>query len=314
MSKEAHVIEPTATPPRDRTHPPSVAGRRRGLGTGVLPWRFLVAAVVGVSPLPAAAQETADYFKKNCANCHYIGGGRNVGPDLKDIAKVIDLKGRDWVVGFIRAPESFLASDDYARKLLADFNNIRMNVPADLTVERAESLVNLIEEEAKKERSAFAKGETRLPKGPFSEDQIAEGRDYFVGLKAFANRGAACISCHSVEGVSPFGGGRLGPDLTLAFNKYRGREGLLGWLSSPPTPTMQPIYKNHALAEDEIIALIAYLENAREGREEASVARLNFFLLGLGGAAAGLVLFDYLWRRRFRAVRRTLVHPEREAA
>ena len=325
MRKEVYVTDQASTdvrqPPFEvlrsplcgQAPPRTFAGRRHRLRT-TAGWRFLLAVLAGAAPLPAAGQETADYFKKSCANCHYIGGGRHVGPDLKDIDKLLELKGREWVVNFIRAPEPFLAGDDYARKLLADYSNIRMTVPADLTAERAESLLKLVLEEAKKERSTFARGESRLPKGPFTESQIADGRDHFQGLKSFQQGGVACVSCHTVEGVA-FGGGRLGPDLTPAFNKYRGREGLLGWLSSPPTPTMQPIYKNHPFAEQEIVALIAYLENAREGREEAGVARLNFFLLGLGGAAGGLVVFDYLWRRRFRSVRRVLVHPEeREAA
>ena len=32
-------------------------------------------------------QETAQYFRQNCASCHTIGGGRLTGPDLKDVTK-----------------------------------------------------------------------------------------------------------------------------------------------------------------------------------------------------------------------------------
>lgn len=258
---------------------------------------------------PALSQETADYFQRNCANCHYIGGGKRVGPDLKDIQQSLQLRGRDWVLNMIRNPKGMIASDDYARKMFEEYNRVEMFVPPDMTPEKAEALLRLIEEEAKKKQSMFARGETKLP-AQFSETQIAEGRDYFLGLKRFARGGPACLGCHSVQGASVLGGGALGPDLTQVFNKLKGREGLLGWLMSPPTPTMQPIYKPHPLEENERIVLIAYLESTRDRQSQDTVGRLNFFLLGLAGTAGGLVLFDFLWKRRFRGVRRLLVHGE----
>ena len=41
------------------------------------------AVIAAVSPV-ASAQDTPDYFRQNCMNCHTIGGGRLTGPDLKD--------------------------------------------------------------------------------------------------------------------------------------------------------------------------------------------------------------------------------------
>jgi mono/diheme cytochrome c family protein len=34
-----------------------------------------------------SAQDTPDYYRQNCMNCHTIGGGRLTGPDLKDVTK-----------------------------------------------------------------------------------------------------------------------------------------------------------------------------------------------------------------------------------
>ncbi len=45
-------------------------------------------------------------------------------------------------------------------------------------------------------------------------------------------------------------------------------------------------------------------------READAVPLLNFFLIGLGGAVAGLVTFGTVWRGRFRSVRRALVRGE----
>ncbi len=279
------------------------------------PGRLLVGLLaslgwVGMGVAPAAAQETADYFKRTCANCHTIGGGRLVGPDLKNVH---ERKEREWLVRFMLNAKAVIDSgDSYAQQLFQDSRNVLMPVTPDLTAERAESILKLIEAESKLERSQFASGATQIPDRPFTEDEIEQGRQLFIGRTPFGQGGAACLSCHAVQGVSILGGGMLGPDLTLVFNKLQGRKGLAAWLSSPPTPTMQPVFRNHPLANEEIVLLVAYLEQAKEGREELSVARLNFFLLGLTGTAGGFVLFDYLWKRRLRTVRRELVHGTAE--
>src|SRR3989337_709452 len=46
------------------------------------------------------------------------------------------------------------------------------------------------------------------------------GRALFTGARRLENGGPACMSCHSVAGLGALGGGALGPDLTLAYNKY----------------------------------------------------------------------------------------------
>lgn len=271
---------------------------------------FICALCVNLTPSLAGAQETPEaYFKNKCANCHYIGGGKLIGPDLKDIHNTLKLKGPDWLVSFIRNPKGMVASDDYARKLWEDYNRVDMIVPDNMSDEWAKALLDLIDKESKKANSQFARAQSKLP-AQFSDQQVEEGRELFVGLRSFANDGPSCLSCHAVQGISAIGGGRLGPDLTQILNKLKGREGLFGWLSSPPTATMQPIFKQHPLDESERIALVAFLDKARENRPEEPAARLNFFLLGLAGTAGGLALCDYLWRRRFRAVRQVLVQNQ----
>lgn len=254
----------------------------------------------------AHGQETMEYFKRNCANCHTIGGGRLVGPDLKNIGQ---RKDKEWLARFVRDPKAVLDSGDaYAEQLFKDYRGVLMPTPPDVTAERIENLLQLIDAESKLERSQFAGSASAIPDRPFTEQEIEGGKQFFLGLKPLAKGGAACLSCHSVQGESFLGGGQLGPNLTAVWNKLQGRKGLAAWLSSPPTPTMLPIYKNHPLDNQEILELVAFLERAKDGREEASVARFNFFLLGLAGTAGGFVLCDYVWRRRFRAVRRAIVN------
>ena len=54
-------------------------------------WRLafaLLALSLALPLAPAAlAQEAAVDFKTNCMSCHTIGGGRLVGPDLKDVSQ-----------------------------------------------------------------------------------------------------------------------------------------------------------------------------------------------------------------------------------
>lgn len=266
----------------------------------------LIWLVFGLAPIHA--QETADFFKRNCANCHTIGGGRLIGPDLKNVGQRRD---KEWLTRFMLNPKATIDSGDaYAQQLLNDYSGVLMPTTPDLTAERAEHVLKLIDTESALERSQFASAAAAIPDRPFTDQEVANGWELFVGFKSLKSGGAACISCHSTHGVSALGGGRLGPDLTGAWNKLQGRKGLAAWLSSPPTPTMQPIYKAHPLASEEILEMVAYLESIKDERAEASVARFNFFLLGLAGTAGGFVMFDYIWKRRFRGVRRPLIHGE----
>lgn len=265
-------------------------------------------AVAGMALAPAfvLGQEIENYFKNTCANCHSIGGPRKVGPDLKDVTARRD---RSWLIRFMQSPIAMKDSGDAdAVKLFADFPSSIMPTIPDLNPDRCESILRLIEAESKLERSQFAGAESKIPNRPFNDAEIEKGREFFVGYTRFSNGGAACLTCHSVQGAVATGGGMLGPDLTQVFNRLGGRNALDGWLQSPPSPTMKPVYAKHRLTDEETMYLIAFLEKAKDGREEVTTARFNFFLLGLAGAAGVFVLFDFVWRRRFRAVRRTLVH------
>jgi mono/diheme cytochrome c family protein len=175
---------------------------------------------------------------------------------------------------------------------------------------RAEALLDLIIAESKLEKSQFVG--MQLSDRPFTEKDIDDGREIFVGTKPLVNGGASCISCHSVHGIGGFGGGALGPDLTTVFERYEGRKTLATWLSAPATPTMQSVFKKQPLDPEEVLALTAYFQfTLQRNPEDASTARLNFVLIGLAGTLLVLGVFDVVWNKRFRAVRRPLVEKRK---
>lgn len=288
-----------------------MSSRKQGFGADVcLPplerWGILAFSLVCIflGAAETRAQGIAAFFQQNCSSCHTIGGGRLVGADLKNVTQ---RKDRDWLGHFILNPQAVISrGDPYAQTLLEEARGVIMPTVPGITRERADALLDFIEAESKLDKSKFAG--TSLSDRPFTPQDVTVGREYFLGLRPLADGGPACVSCHTVRGLGGMGGGRLGPDLTKVYERIGGRKPLSAWLVGPATTTMRPVFKDHPLQPEEILALVAYFEQAaQQPGADDSVAPLNFFLIGLGGAAFGLMAFDGLWKWRFRAVRRPLV-------
>jgi len=265
---------------------------------------LLLVGLVGMSTGAALAQDRVDDFRLNCTSCHTIGGGRLVGPDLRGVT---ERKERAWLARFIVDPLGMIDSGDaYALKLLDEARGAKMTGVPGMTLDRAMNLLDLIEAESVLDKSQFAG--IKISDRPFTADDVSAGSGIFLGTHRLANRGPACVSCHSVNGIGVLAGGKLGPDLNAVFERLNGRKGLATWLSAPPTPIMQAVFGDHPLDEDEILPLVAFFaDKAVAPPESGQAATLIFILLGMAGTAGALVLFDVIWRNRFRAVRRTLV-------
>ncbi|RPH57177.1 cytochrome C [bacterium] len=270
-----------------------------------------VPALLAVLMLPAAAAaaDAVLTFRQSCMSCHTIGGGRLVGPDLKDVTQ---RKDRAWLTGFITNPKQYLDSGDpYALKLKTEAGGAIMPPIAGMTAEQAQALLDLIDAESKLPKSQFQG--LKITDEPFTPADVARGERIFLGTQRLAKGGTSCISCHTVSGLPGLSGGRLGPDLTRVLERLQGRKGLAAWLQGPVTPTMRPAFANQPLTNEEILALVAYLEAEAKTRPgpDTGASQLTFFLFGMGGAVFGLVLADAVWRRRFRSVRRALLRGER---
>ncbi len=251
-------------------------------------------------------------FKTNCVSCHTIGGGRLVGPDLKD---VVQRKDRAWLSRLIIDPAAVLASGDaYALKLQSEARGVVMPAVPGMSLERAQALLDLIETESALEKSQFAG--VQVSDRPFTRDDVQTGREIFLGIRPLTAGGPACVSCHSVKGIGVLAGGGLGPELSAVYERLRGRKGLATWLSAPATTTMQSVYENHPFdAEVDILPLLAYFADlAQDPPQSSQASTLIFILLGLAGTAAALMIFDVLWKGRFRGVRRALVAGSSERA
>jgi len=136
---------------------------------------------------------------------------------------------------------------------------------------------------------------------PFTPEDVARGRELFLGSRPLANHGTACVACHAVNRGEARDGGRLGPDLTKAYERLGGRTGLSAHLWAPTSPTMRPAYREHALQPDEVLSLAAYLEDTdRQAAEDTSPLRLKFVLLSVGGAVLALGAVSSLWASRSR--------------
>lgn len=276
---------------------------KRGLSRDAKSAALAVVAAITLI-VTARAQDTPDYYRQNCLQCHTIGGGRLTGPDLKDVTK---RKDRAWLAAFIANPKAVIDSGDaYALKILEESRNVPMPTLPGLTKERLENLLDLIEAESALEESQF-KG-LQLSTRPFTDADRAAGRAIFLGRQKLEKGGTACIACHSMHDTRALGGGRLGPDLTNIYERLQGRQALSAWLMAPGTETMRPIFKDHPLTADEINPLVAYFEaSAGQRAAEPAASRVALLLLGLAGAAALVFGMDAIWKRRFHSVRRPLV-------
>jgi mono/diheme cytochrome c family protein len=226
------------------------------------------------------------------------------------LKNVSQRKDRAWLTQFVQGPKAVIDSGDpYAQQLQRDAQGVVMPTLG-LDAGRAQALLDLINSESKLPRSQFAG--TQISDRPFTTRDVEMGRALFTGAQSLKNNGPACISCHTMRGLGGLSGGRLGPDLTLVYERLQGRKGLGAWLANPASPTMTPVFRKTPLHGDDILPLLAYFEDsAKKGGSDDTTARLNFLLIGLGGTGIGLVALDGVWKKRFRGVRRQLVNKSR---
>ena len=62
-------------------------------------------------------------FESKCLACHSIGQGKKLGPDLAGVTKHRDVA---WLTRWLKDPAKMLETDEHAKAMLKEFNNIPM--------------------------------------------------------------------------------------------------------------------------------------------------------------------------------------------
>jgi cytochrome c2 len=252
------------------------------------------------------AQDVPAYYNEHCAACHTIGGGSQAGPDLKDVTRHRD---RDWLVRFLVDPEGLVArGDPTAAALVRQWDGVVMPATPGLTPDVAAALLTYIERQS-------AGGVAAAPDREVTAADAVRGRDLFTGVRHLQGGGPPCLACHDVASAAPLRGGTLGPDLTASYRRLGAQRGTAGWLQAPPTPMMRAIYRDTPLDDDERHALAALLGGADGATSPARWRGASAIAVAaLEGTVLFLALAGFVWRKRFRAVRRPLLAMTRASA
>jgi mono/diheme cytochrome c family protein len=261
---------------------------------------FVLAAAVLTMAMSAFAQDAGAFYKSNCGACHTIGGGRILGPDLRNVE---ERKDRKWLTDFLMDPKATIAGGDlYGKRIVAEAKGMVMPQVKGIDRQMASALLDFIAARSSGSSTRTAAAADQA----FTAADAALGQDLITGKRNLTNGGPACSACHRFASLPGPGGGALGPDLTREFTRLGGVTGISMWLGSPPTPTMQSIYARHALEPREVRAVAAYLRS-QPNVKQAKSPRLLFAITGVAGCIAGLLLMNLIWRRRFTSVRASLI-------
>ncbi|MFK5854908.1 MAG: c-type cytochrome [Bacteroidota bacterium] len=223
------------------------------------PKRILIITFALFAFMLTNANEGEELFKKTCAPCHTVGGGRLVGPDLKNISEKRD---KEWIIAFVQSSQTVINSGDGdAMAIYKEYNNMLMpDQPMDGG--QVQSIINYIDGAGTGTSDINQEAAPDMLANATVED-IAMGLQLFTGNKRLQNGGASCISCHKVKDDRVFSSGTLAKELTETYG-IMGSAGVSAILKSPPFPAMGVTYKNNALTPEEILSLTAYLKSVSD--------------------------------------------------
>lgn len=254
---------------------------------------LVTAALLQILCLPRAAEafDAGAYYEKNCSSCHTIGGGDDVGPDLKGVT---ERRKKEWLIRFIQSSQSVIQSGDPDATAL--FNKFKQKKMPDqeLSPEEVGLILDYITSGGPKEVAIDSK-----PASAATPADIQKGRDLFTGKIALSAGGASCISCHAAGDIGSLGGGTLGLNLTQAYSKYEDK-GLSKALKKPGFRIMKDYYADKPLTDDEAFALKAFLYDVDRTGTQGGNHQKKFLFLGVGGTVIMLGAADFIWRRRRR--------------
>jgi mono/diheme cytochrome c family protein len=233
--------------------------------------------------------------------CHTVGEGKRVGPDL---AGVHERHTEEWMIDFIRSSQTVIKSGNPEAVALAEGYPGLVMPDNPLSNGQIRSVLAYVRE---LESSATAAGipssqPAAEPEREVTEKDIRMGQELFQGKIRFAERGAACNSCHHVKNDAIIGGGILAKELTSVFSTMGGG-GVRAILGQPPFAVMEQAYRDKPLTDDEVHSLVAFLQHADEQQSFQQPLDYGIRLAGAGSVGTALLLGVYalIFRRRKRA-------------
>ncbi len=194
------------------------------------------------------------------------------------------------------------AGDAEAVALFEEYSSLLMpdSVASDEEIRQVISYI------ASQSAAATASGDVSVeepaaPEEPASEEDILAGQDMFQGSLRFVNGGPACNACHEVRNDAVIGGGVLAAELTTVFTRM-GKAGVAAILGRSPFPVMQTAYEDRSLTDDEVTALVAFLEYADSEQYNQLPRDYGIGLFASGAVGAGILFFffGFVWRGRKR--------------
>ncbi|WP_242396367.1 c-type cytochrome [Anaeromyxobacter oryzisoli] len=129
------------------------------------------------------------------------------------------------------------------------------------------------------------------------------GERLFIGEDRLQNGGAPCLACHAFAGHGLAWSASFGPDLSDARARYDA-DALGALLADVQLPSMEPVYRGHALTPGERDDVVAFLLQAEAVPEVGSRRRL-----AIRAGAVALALLGAAWlvsRRRMPPARAAL--------
>jgi len=238
------------------------------------------------------AEQGQALFNTICVACHTVGGGRLIGPDLLGISQRRD---EAWIIEFVKHSQAVIESGDPAAvALAADYPGLLMPDNA-FTDDQIRAIV------AFTGSGVIVAGPQVGPPVVVTEEMIVLGQNLFQGNVRLANGGPTCNSCHDVTNDAVIGGGVLAKELTTVFTRLGG-PGVRAILGSPPFPVMQRAYQDKSLTDDEVVALVGFLEraNSEQAFHQPSDYGPKLLAAGVVGSAILMGLFSLMWGGRKR--------------
>lgn len=257
-----------------------------------------------------SADEGEDLFKKTCAACHTIGKGRLVGPDLSNVT---EKRSREWLVSFIKSSTTKINGGDAdAVAIFKEYNNLLMP-DNNYTDAQVMAVLNFIEQGGSGEGSGSSIPAVDILNEVTSEN-INTGAQLFSGNQRLSNGGSACSSCHKVRDERIFSSGTLAKDLSETYD-VMGSAGVAAIIKSPPFPIMNTAYTNHALTDEEVLDLTAYLRSVSQQRIYQRPTDFSLFFAFFGIVVFVMIFMStiilYFKRKKFPVNREILDRPSK---